>query len=407
MNVLFLTLANLEHLNGHSIYGDLLKTFVAHGHEVYAVCPREKRTGLPTELLESCGVHVLAVATGNIQKTSTIEKGLSTAAIEGQFRRAIKSGLQGIRFDLLLYSTPPVSLAGLIASLRRHEGLSTYLLLKDIFPQNAVDLGMLRKSGLMFPVYRHFRHDEEVLYRSSDYIGCMSPANRDYLLAKNPWLNARHVEVNPNSLIPEPLSKANRELISARRQDLGLPVDEKVFVYGGNLGKPQAIDLLIRALALNERDSAGFFAIAGDGTERPSLDLWFKTARPAHAKLYGFLQREQFDALTTCCDAGLVLLDHRFTIPNYPSRILSYMQAGIPLVCATDVATDVGTMAEVNGYGVACDSIDEHHLIDNCRQLSHEEMDRMGENGRKFFLENFSSEISYQIIMRHFETEHS
>ena len=121
MKILFLTLVNLEQLGSHSIYGDLLKTFVSHGHEVYAVCPRERRSGLPTELLESCGVHVLAVATGNIQKTSVIEKGLATAAIMGQFRGAINKYLSDVQFDLLLYSTPPVTLAKLIASLKRRK----------------------------------------------------------------------------------------------------------------------------------------------------------------------------------------------------------------------------------------------------------------------------------------------
>ena len=72
-----------------------------------------------------------------------------------------------------------------------------YLLLKDIFPQNAVDLGMFSKGGLL---YRMFRKKEERLYQLSDYIGCMSPANVDYILRHNREVDIHRVEVCPNSI---------------------------------------------------------------------------------------------------------------------------------------------------------------------------------------------------------------
>ena len=100
-------------------------------------------------------------------------------------------------FDLILYSTPPITFNRLITELKKKTNASTYLLLKDIFPQNAVDLKMISEKGL---IYRYFRKREKILYQISDWIGCMSMANVNYVLKNNSWLAPEKVEVNPNSI---------------------------------------------------------------------------------------------------------------------------------------------------------------------------------------------------------------
>ena len=73
----------------------------------------------------------------------------------------------------------------------------SYLQLKDIFPQNAVDMGMFGEKGV-FNWY--FRNKEKALYKASDFIGCMSPANVKFVLEHNPEIDAKRVEVAPNSI---------------------------------------------------------------------------------------------------------------------------------------------------------------------------------------------------------------
>ena len=163
---------------------------------------------------------------------------------------------------------------------KRATGARAYLLLKDIFPQNAIDLGMLSRSGPKAPIYAFFKRSERKTYQAADWIGCMSPANRDYLLEHEPWLDPSRVEVNPNAIIPRDLAGEDPETF---RSKYGLPSDERIFVYGGNLGKPQAIDFFIEVLRENEKDPAGFFLIAGSGTERLLLEAYFEQEAPAHA----------------------------------------------------------------------------------------------------------------------------
>ncbi|WP_165249198.1 glycosyltransferase family 4 protein [Adlercreutzia sp. ZJ141] len=274
----------------------------------------------------------------------------------------------------------------------------TYLLLKDIFPQNSLDLGMLSKDGVKGLIYRYFKRTERKTYEVSDFIGCMSEANRRYLVKYESWLDPDKVEVNPNSLIPRDMPDVDRVALRAR---FGIPTDTRLFTYGGNLGKPQAIDFLIRVLKLNEVRGNVYFAIAGDGTERHYLEDYFDKEKPKSAKLFPYLSREEFDSLLQASDCGIILLDHRFTIPNFPSRSLSYLQAEIPYIAATDEVSDIGTLAEAEGFGVKVDSVDEAKFLKACETLSFRELRQMGEKGRRYFEENYTAERSYEKIMEH------
>ena len=154
MNVLFLTLAEVYDINSHDIYQDLMRYFSEQGHRVFVVTAAQKSKGLQTELYESCGCKILRVRVGNQSNCSLIEKGISTVMIQHQFLGAINKYLKNESFDLILYATPPITLMPLIKKLKKRNKCATYLMLKDIFPQNAVDLGMMRKNGLLYKYFR-------------------------------------------------------------------------------------------------------------------------------------------------------------------------------------------------------------------------------------------------------------
>ena len=197
MNILFLTIVSIPDIDEQSLYGDLLKTLKSHGHNVFVVTVREKRDGSATELKDSHGVQILSVATGNITKSGTIEKGLATLRLPYQFERAIDAFFSDISFDLVIYPTPPTTLYGLVKKIKRLHNASTYLLLKDIFPQTSVDLGVLSKTGIKGLIYKYFKHTEKQTYLVSDYIGCMTKGCVQYLLEHERYLSKDRIEVNP------------------------------------------------------------------------------------------------------------------------------------------------------------------------------------------------------------------
>lgn len=357
MNVLFLTLIDYNSLQEKDIYTDLLREFVKKGHRVYMISPVERRRGRDTHIIREPHATILKLKIGNTQKTNLIEKGISTLTIEPLFIMGIRKYFSKVKFDLVVYSTPPITFCNAVEYVKKRDGAKTYLLLKDIFPQNAVDMGMMTTEGAKSILYKFFRRKEEKLYAISDRIGCMSPANVRYLLAHNPCIDPSRVEVSPNSV--EIIDKSvDAETRAAIRRKYGIPLDKTVFVYGGNLGRPQGIPFLISCLETQKKNSGAYFLIVGDGTEYPLLADFMKVQRPANVKLMQQLPKEDYDTMVAACDVGLIFLDHSFTIPNFPSRLLSYMQARLPVLACTDPNTDIGQVITEGGFGWWCESND-------------------------------------------------
>ena len=400
MNILFLTLIDFNTIDEPGIYQDLLREFANHGHKVFAISPVERRKNQETKLLETDKATILKLKIGNTQKTNIIEKGISTISIEPLLIAAIKKYFSDVKFDLVIYSTPPITFCNAIEFVKKRDGAKTYLLLKDIFPQNAVDLGMMSKSGIKGLIYRVFRKKEKKLYRISDYIGCMSQANVDYVLKHNPDINPEKVEICSNSVEVVDMSVDEKTRDEIRRK-YDIPLDKKIFVYGGNLGKPQGIDFMIECLKSQEKNDAVFFLIVGDGTEYGKIETYVQRNKPTNVKLMKRLSKEDYDKLVGACAIGMIFLDYRFTIPNFPSRLLSYMQAKIPVLAVTDPNTDIGNVCVDNGFGWWCESNQVKAFHKVVEEAVQSDLRAMGETGFKYLEDNYSSETAYQIIMRH------
>lgn len=380
---------------------------------MYVVAPNERGSVSwfkfqASGLVEKDGVHILGVKTLNLQKTSIIEKGIGQVLVEGQYKKAIGKFLPGIKFDLILYSTPPITFPKVIKYLKKsNPKAKTYLLLKDIFPQNAVDMGMMSKSGLKGVLYRYFRNKEKRLYELSDYIGCMSQANVEYVLKHNPEIEKNCVEVAPNSLelvdIKYEDGQKEAEWYYIRKK-YNLPTNKPIFIYGGNLGKPQGIDFLIKCLDDNKERQDCYFVVVGNGTEYQKLHEWHDSLNEkSTVRLMQRLPKEDYDMLVRSCDVGLIFLDHRFTIPNFPSRLLSYLEYKMPVLCATDTNTDMGRIAEKNGFGYWCESVKTEDFTSLVDKILAADRKTMGEKGFEFLKANYLVQNTYDAIMRHFQ----
>lgn len=396
-------MVNLQDIAERGIYTDLMRKFRNEGHRVTIVSPRERRLGERTNLNEVDGVQILGVRTLNLQKTNVIEKGLGQVLVESQFKSAIKKHLSNTKVDLILYSTPPITLMGVVKYLKKKNPQAmTYLLLKDIFPQNAVDLGMISKSGVKGLLYKYFRKKEKRLYQCSDFIGCMSPANVQYVIDHNPDIAPEKVELAPNSYERIDLVVLSEDERRVIREKYNLPSDRPIFIYGGNLGKPQGIPFLIQCLDANANRQDCHFLVVGNGTEYGKMKAWYDEKNPKSISLFTSLPKEDYDQLVRACDVGLVFLDYRFTIPNYPSRLLPYLMEKKPIIAATDPNCDMGTIAEANGYGFWCPSNDVNAFTASIDRMLHANMVEMGEVGYQYYTGNYTADHTYKAIINHF-----
>ena len=395
MNVLFLSLLSINSLDDGNLYSDLLKEFTQNGHKVYVLSPIERREKKKTHLIQGENYKILRNKILNIQKTNLIEKGISTLTIEGKSLRAIKKYFKGVKFDLVLYATPPITFAGVVSYFKK-KGAKTYLLLKDIFPQNCVDINLFGKGSIF---YKFFRRKEKKLYKNSDYIGCMSQANANYILQNNENLTS-YVEVCPNSEALKDNSLTPQEKFDIREKH-NLPQDKQIMVYGGNLGKPQNIPYLIDCLK-NTSMQNWHFLIIGSGTEASQVESFAKE-NSSKITYLSTLPKQEYLNIMACADVGLILLDSRFTIPNFPSRLLSYLKAKLPVMCLTDSNSDMGKIATENNFGFwACSDKTENFDLLLDKFSNKEQNAQMGENGFEYFKNNYDVKLTYKIIEKHF-----
>lgn len=401
-NILYLTLSEID-LTEEGIYSDLINELTTIGHRVTVVQADNAKHIANTSLSEEHGIRLLRVLVGELFRVNFVKKGINTLKIEPYFKRAIKQYLGKETFDLVLYATPPVTFASVVAYCRKRFGCRSYLMLKDIFPQNAVDIGLFREGSLL---HRFFKRKEEKLYAVSDTIGCMSEANINYLFLHNPEIERGKVELFPNTIKLEKLDEAlntdGLRSVESIREQYGIPQDRTVFVFGGNLGKPQAINYLIKAINSVADYERAFFLFVGNGSEKQKLESALKHS--VNAAIVDFIPVDEYHLLMQSCDVGIISLDARFTIPNYPSRTLSYLAMSKPILACTDRITDIRQLVESEaqcGLWIASDDIDG--FAGKVRMLCEDKDMRVqyGKNGRTYLENHFLVSRSVEQLEKH------
>ena len=390
-----MTIGTFEGINSRGIYSDLMREFVKNNHSVYVACANQNKN-VGTYIDKDNGADILRISTTQLTKNNIIKKGLSIIFAEFKFKNAIKKYYKNIKFDAVIYTTPPITFYSAVKYVKKHCKAKTYLLLKDIFPQNAVDIGLMSKKGLKSIIYKLFRYKEKKLYKISDNIGCMSKANVDYILKHNN-VETQKVHVSPNSI--EVCDIVFDDNIRAKiREKYSIPQDVTVFVYGGNLGKPQDIPFIIECLKANEDKNDRFFVICGKGTEYSKLEKYIESENPKNVLLINGLEKQEYEYLIKALDVGLIFLDNRFTIPNFPSRLLSYMQNSMPVIACTDSNTDIGKVITEGGFGWWCESNDSQNFNRTLETALSSDLKSLGQNSLEYLKKNYTVANSYKII---------
>lgn len=386
MKILYLTLSKID-LGSRGIYSDLIHALLERGHKITLAQVCEPGEGNETGLSEDEGIRILRVAVGKLFGVNFIIKGITTLKIEPMMKAAIRKYLSEDDFDLVLYATPPITFANVVVYAKKQFCCRSFLMLKDIFPQNAVDIGLFSKKS---PIYAYFRRKEKKLYEISDHIGVMSEGNRAYLKEHDPDIPEEKILLFPNTQRVDPPDPS-------KKREWELPLR---FVCGGNFGRPQGIGFLLSAIA-DERMQAlpATFVFIGNGSETEKV-------REAAGKLpnlefHEFVPPAEYEKLLDSCDVGLIPLDHRFTIPNYPSRVLGYLSAARPILAVTDEVTDIRELVEKEARcGLWTSSDRAENLIECVKRFTDDpgSLKAYGENGRRYFEEHFNVKRSVDAI---------
>lgn len=385
MNILYLSAVPFKIDKNPSIYTDLIQELDNSGDQITVVSIDSSLKPFQVKKVRQKNIDLIYIGSFQLYNVNLFKKGLSMLSLPFFMRRAIKK-LDLKKFEVILYETPPITWAGIVKQIKKKNKIKSFLMLKDIFPQNAVDIGLMKENSLIF---KYFKRKEKLLYEVSDYIGCMSNGNIDYVLENNPEISKEKVYYFPNT--KKDTGNGNIDFEKEKLQ----------FVYGGNMGLPQGVLNIVPAISYFKNDRNIEFIFVGKGTEWNKINEYFKEQK--NVKVLESLPREEYEKLLSSCDAGFILLDSRFTIPNYPSRTLAYLEKGIPIIAATDRNTDIKDLIQDNNVGLWSCSDDIDSLIKNIKIMKEnkEKRKEFSKNARKLFLKEFQVEKSVELLYKY------
>jgi glycosyltransferase involved in cell wall biosynthesis len=396
MNVLFLMLTFPDLKENTNLYTDLALEFKRNEHNVYVMTIIEQKYGKKTFLESIQGINVLRVKTGDFFNVGFVRKGITLSSLSSKLNKAYLQILGNVKFDLCIYPTPPITFNNLVYKIKKKNLCPTYLILRDIFPQNAIDVGVINKNI----IYYYFRYIEKKLYKVSDYIACMTKKNIDYITEHN-FIPQKKLYILPN------WKKINDELLNSKsnisiRKKLNL-VDKFVILFGGVIGIAQELDFILNVAKKIQDKSDIIFLIIGEGNQKEKLSQIIVREKLVNVIMFDRIPRSDFRLLTEECDLGLVCLNRNFTIPNLPSKSLDYFEAKIPVLASIDRSTDFGDFLDESGGGLWSYTGDEKNFIDNLFKLynSPELRVDMGIKGYNYLSNNLSEKNAYKSIIRH------
>ena len=385
MNILYLSAVPFKIGKNLSIYTDLIQELNNFGDKITVLSIDSSLKPFQVKKVSQEDIDLVHIGSFQLYNVNIFRKGLSIVSLPFFMKRAIKK-IDISKFDVILYETPPITWAGIVKEVKKKNKIKSFLMLKDIFPQNAVDIGLMKKDSFIF---KYFKRKEKLLYEVSDYIGCMSKENMKYILENNPKILKEKVCYFPNT--KKDTGNGN---ISLKKEKLQ-------FIYGGNMGLPQGVLNIAPAISYFKNDEDIEFIFIGKGTEWDKINKYFKEQK--NVKVLESLPREEYEELLSKCDAGFIFLDSRFTIPNYPSRTLAYLEKGIPIIAATDKNTDIKNLILDNRVGLWSCSDNINSLIENIRIMKEnkEKRQEFSKNARELFLKEFQVEKSVELLHKY------
>jgi glycosyltransferase involved in cell wall biosynthesis len=319
---------------------DLSREFVRQGHELTVLLP-SAQIAEPWQIEQVDGVQVVRLRAPRTKDIGYFRRTLAEFWMPFAMRRQLRrSPLAGTCWDGVVWYAPSIFHGPLASALKAQSGCRGYLIIRDIFPQWAADLGLI---GQGLP-YRFLDAVARYQYSVADVIGVQTPGNLAYF---TDWARGtgRRLEVLPNWLADTPVTSCP---IDVSRTHLA---GRKVFVYAGNMGVAQGMGLLIDlAERLSARSDVGFLFV-GRGSDAARLEADARARGLSHVAFYDEIHPDEIPALYAQCHVGLVALDPRHRSHNIPGKFLTYMQSGLPVLASVNPGNDLAALIRDEDVG--------------------------------------------------------
>lgn len=328
------------------------------------------------EKLKINGVETILFPSGKLKNTNLTYRTYNEYMLSFRIKKCLKYVVADDVFGIIYYS-PSIFFGKAVKFFKKKFNCFSYLILRDLFPQWTVDLGIIRKNS--FP-HLFFRYFEKINYLHADKIGVMSDSNLKLFSRRSDF---KKFEVLPSWQKPIKI-KSNRKLL--KEYGLDELVDKFVFFYGGNIGLAQGIEaLLTLSKSLVHKENIHFVFI-GQGN---AVEL-LKDKSLINITYLDSIKPDLYYELVSNFDVGLVSLHPNHTAHNYPGKIWGYMSLKKPIIGFVNRGNDIKKLINDCNAGFVCDHTEGiEKLTSHCIKLSND-----------LALHNYQGLNSYSILSK-------
>ncbi len=369
---------------------ELAEELALRGHNVTVITSQPKTylsAELPqkpfNELSVENGIQVIRVKTLHSQKTNYLMRGISEISLPHLFYAKIKKYIKE-KIDSIIVYSPPLTLGILGIKVKKRLGARYLLNIQDIFPQNAIDLGIIKNRF----VEKYFERMEKKVYKKADKITAHSEYNRNFLI------HEKNVPAKKISSIYNWIDLASYneiEKTGALRTRYGLE-NKFIFLHAGIMGPAQGLDFIIK-IAKEVREVTNIcFLLVGDGSEKPWLEKMVDTYNLQNVVFKQFVSKLEYPLLAKDADVGLACLNRKNRTPVYPGKILGYMASSIPIVALLNKESDGHRIIQQAkcGYSIIANNSNKAAKLIRKVYNEKENLEQFGRNGFNYAKANFS-----------------
>lgn len=360
-----------------------LACFMAsQGHDIVVLTPGSRNQAARLEKVSLDNIQVWRFRSGPVKDISRVRRLINESLLSFNAWLGLRGDTEAFRFDGVVCYSPSIFFGPLVRWLKKKNDCKSYLVLRDLFPQWAIDEGMIGQHSFAAKYLRFF---ERLNYKAADRIGLMSAANVQVFNKLN--FGQFDTEVLPNWVAPVKPYRA----APCWREKLGLQ-GKVIYLYGGNMGKAQDMPNLLR-LAKNMRECPpAHFLFVGQGEDYELVASYIKEHGLDNTTLLPSISQSEFSDLLGEVDVGLFSLARTHTAHNFPGKILGYIANSIPILGSVNLGNDLLPVICESQAGFVFVNGEDDKLLVHAKEMAVSESFRknLGINARKLLDDRFS-----------------
>lgn len=371
---------------------ELACEFISKGHEITVLTP-DPTIELELDIINLDGVKVYRFKTGQIKNVSKVKRAINETLLSYKAWQATKSILEKDKHDLIIYYSPTIFFGPLVKKLKKLWDVPSYLILRDLFPQWAIDQKLIKEGSL---IEKYFRYFEKKNYKSADRIGLMSEKNLEWFSKTVSTNNS--LEVLYNWAANEPV-----ENTYYYKKALGIE-DKVVYFYGGNIGHAQDMMNIIRLAKNMQNEKEAHFVLVGAGDEYELVEKSIKYESISNITLLPSVSQNEFKKMLAEFDIGLFTLHSDHSTHNFPGKLLGYMVQKLPILGSINKGNDLKKIVEDANAGLITVNGEDELFLQNAKELLNSSKRReIGENTQKLLESKFSVKAAAEQILNSLE----